>query len=152
VADGSALCAHLEGDIGILEAVRSALEAEYQALKAGESVELEQATALKARHLHAYTDRQQHLRELLGPETSLAELIEKLPAQRDSNRRLRASLEALAAECQRLNQRNGQVISSLQSRTRDALDILRHNSLGPTLYADDGHRARSGDSRSLGKA
>lgn len=141
-----------------LEALNRTLEAEFQALQAQDTADLEEAAGAKAARMQ----------ELETLERSLSDLLQRAGYARD-----RAGIEACLAWCdssdvltdqwqqllqslqrtQERNRNNGIAIEAHRRHTHSALAVLRGQSPHPATYASSGHTdGDNGNSRTLAKA
>lgn len=140
----------LRAEITALDSVLSHLDAEQQALRAGDAERIEASTRAKDAALKQLASLQQQ-RPLPPDAATLSAHINALD-NADENRRLQARLIALGERCAELNASNGTLIGRLTEHTRSALRVLRQQDGNPRLYSGTGTADSASDSQSLGKA
>jgi flagellar biosynthesis/type III secretory pathway chaperone len=144
----------LRGERAALEAVRDALVAEHSALTDAEGAQLETAVAEKNLAIDALVHRRSEREAVIGRadlrKAVVAQYEDGSPAQRQALETV-ADLQQLGQECQRLNQRNGLLISGLRDMTANALGVLRGEP-SVQLYGQSGERAENLSSRVIGTA
>jgi flagella synthesis protein FlgN len=139
------LIAVLNEQIRCAEAMLSALDAENQALVAGDTELLNSAGADKAKLADA-------LEALETERRGLAAAIESAgsaPKHGAAAPRWQALLELVAA-CKERNQRNGALVKARTEQVRTALKLLRGPE--PQFYDPSGRKPASRSARSLGSA
>ncbi len=131
-----------------------ALEQEHDALIEGDSARLEEAVAAKAAalELHAQLRAQREARGLTDiSHDAIAQRPDLNEGQKATGLELIERLRASGVACQKLNNRNGMMISSLKDRTHRALTVLR-GAPDVTLYGNRGNADPDMGSRVLGTA
>lgn len=150
---GQQLEADLRAEIAALSTVFSHLEAEHQALRAGDAERIERSTQAKDRALQQLATLQQQ-RQAHDGSTTTASLVERI-AQLDNtavNAPLQQQLVELGERCAAMNAANGVLIGRLAEHTRSALRVLRQQDSNPRLYSGTGTPDSASDSQTLGKA
>ena len=147
---GEQLAQALRAEITALETVLAHLDAEQQALRAGDAERIEACTRAKDAALKQLAGLQQQ-RPTAAAEATLSSQISVLDNATE-NRELQARLIALGERCAELNASNGVLIGRLTEHTRSALRVLRQQDGDPRLYSGTGAADSASDSQSLGKA
>ena len=137
-----------------LTRVLHALEAEHDALITSDAERLESAIADKNDALEGYMTAKS-AREAVGITQNL-ETVTNHPqlsaGQRATGFELSSAIRVAGESCKTLNHRNGMLISALRDRTQQAINIVRGNDTGVTLYGQQGNAHLDGGSRVLGTA
>ena len=137
-----------------LTRVLHALEAEHDALITSDAERLESAIADKNAALEGYMTAKS-AREAVGITQNL-ETVTNHPqlsaGQRATGVELGSAIRVAGESCKTLNHRNGMLISALRDRTQQAINIVRGNDTGVTLYGQQGNAHLDGGSRVLGTA
>lgn len=133
------------------------LRCEFEALKQGDNVNLQQIVAQKRQSINALarlsSERQQWLTAAGYPKTASAidEYIQQTDvAERNSIEELRRSLRTLAQEAKRLNEINGGVIETSRRYLEHALAILQNRGTEVELYSPTAKTSHGPRSHSLG--
>jgi flagellar biosynthesis/type III secretory pathway chaperone len=137
-----------------LTRVLHALEAEHDALITSDAEGLESAIADKNDALEGYMSAKS-AREAEGVSHNLQTVTNhpRLSAgQQATGVELASTIRAAGESCKTLNHRNGMLISALRDRTQQAINIVRGNDSGVTLYGQQGNAHLDGGSRVLGTA
>lgn len=137
-----------------LTRVLHALEAEHDALVTSDAERLESAIADKNDALEGYMTAKS-AREAASTSQNLESLAShpQLSAgQRATGVELTSTIRLAGESCKTLNHRNGMLISALRDRTQQAINIVRGNDTGVTLYGQQGNAHLDGGSRVLGTA
>ncbi len=137
-----------------LTRVLHALEAEHDALVNSDAERLENAIADKNDALEVYMTAKS-TREAEGISQNLQSMANhpRLSAgQRATGVELASTIRVAGESCKTLNHRNGMLISALRDRTQQAINIVRGNDTGVTLYGQQGNAHLDGGSRVLGTA
>ena len=137
-----------------LTRVLHALEAEHDALITSDAERLESAIADKNDALEGYMTAKS-AREAVGITQNL-ETVTNHPqlsaGQRATGVELSSAIRVAGESCKTLHHRNGMLISALRDRTQQAINIVRGNDTGVTLYGQQGNAHLDGGSRVLGTA
>jgi flagellar biosynthesis/type III secretory pathway chaperone len=143
----------LQAELDALIAVRDALMAEHDALTESAAARLETAVSEKNVAIAELTARRDQREALLGRDSLRVAVTQFF--EEGINRQQALStvdhLQQLGQECQRLNRRNGLLISGLREMTTSALGILRGEST-VRLYGQSGGRDEALGSRVIGTA
>ena len=137
-----------------LTRVLHALEAEHDALVNSDAEQLESAIAEKNEALEVYMTAKS-TREAEGSSQNLQSVANHprlSSGQRATGVELASTIRAAGESCKTLNHRNGMLISALRDRTQQAINIVRGNDTGVTLYGQQGNAHLDGGSRVLGTA
>jgi len=139
-----------------LTRVLHALEAEHDALITSDAERLESAIADKNDALEGYMTAKS-AREAVGITQNLETVTNPNPPQLSAGQRatgfeLSSAIRVAGESCKSLNHRNGMLISALRDRTQQAINIVRGNDTGVTLYGQQGNAHLDGGSRVLGTA
>lgn len=151
---GQELTVLLREELASLQALHDAMRAERSALEAHDAPRIETCTQQKDTLITHHTEVQARRSAFLAqraPNASLTDCIASW-AEAAENARLQQELIALGASCQDLNRASGLLISRLQERTREALNVLRQAESAPQLYSITGQSDHRTDSQPLGKA
>ena len=138
-----------------LTRVLHALEEEHDALVSSDAQRLESAIADKNSALESYMTAKS-AREAEGIAQNLQASAANHPqlsaGQRATGVELASTIRTAGESCKTLNHRNGMLISALRDRTQQAINIVRGNDVGVTLYGQQGDAHLDGGSRVLGTA
>ena len=137
-----------------LTRVLHALEAEHDALVNSDAEQLESAIAEKNEALEVYMTAKS-TREAEGSSQNLQSVANHprlSSGQLATGVELASTIRAAGESCKTLNHRNGMLISALRDRTQQAINIVRGNDTGVTLYGQQGNAHLDGGSRVLGTA
>ena len=137
-----------------LTRVLHALEEEHDALVNSDAERLESAIADKNDALEGYMTAK-NAREADGISQNLQAVAShpQLSAgQRATGVELASTIRVAGESCKTLNHRNGMFIAALRDRTQQAINIVRGNDMGVTLYGQQGNAHLDGGSRVLGTA
>lgn len=137
----SPLAACLQALTAQLGVLRAALEAEGDALHAGEADALPDLVSRKAREVKGLVSQWDALTALLGlAQGASRQAIEQAITRSDPALAQNwAGIVALVDEIGRLNRLNGRLIEEQLRRTQTALTILQSTAGQSALYGADGH-------------
>lgn len=135
----------LDEQISAAESMLGALDRENQALVDGDSDELNEAGADKARLVETLESLERERRDF-----GALDELSRSAARDDSASERWQKLLTVIEECGRRNRQNGSLVKARHNQILGALNILRGS--GPQLYDASGLKPSSNDAHPLGSA